>query len=111
MGGFGLSGKTRFGDSGSEIFAIESGDKTDADAFRTDGLTLILIAARAESFSIHGFRSAFTQEDGQDDGDIAKNDHWRNRSEGDRAARQIQQVKHDEEQEHKTRGGHRAGCK
>lgn len=56
MGGFRLSGKTRFDDSGSEIFAIESGDKTDADAFRTDGLTLILIAARAESFSIHGFR-------------------------------------------------------
>lgn len=55
MGRFGLSRKTRFDDSGSEIFAIENGDETDADAFWTNGFTLILISARTESFSIHGF--------------------------------------------------------
>ena len=59
MGGFRLSGKARFDDTGPEIFAIESGDETDADAFRTDSLTLILIAARAESFSIHGLQHRF----------------------------------------------------
>ena len=56
MGRFRLSGKTGFDDTGQEIFAIERGDETDADAFWTDGFTLILIAARAESFSIHGFQ-------------------------------------------------------
>ena len=55
-GRFRLSGQTGFNDTGSEIFAIERGDETDADAFRTDGFTLILIAARTESFSIHGFQ-------------------------------------------------------
>ena len=59
MGRFGLSGKTGFDDTGPEIFTIERGDETDADAFWTDGFTLILIAARTESFSIHGFQHRF----------------------------------------------------
>jgi hypothetical protein len=54
MGRLRFSRKAGFDDAGPEIFAIESGDETDADAFGTDSFTLILIAARTESLSIHG---------------------------------------------------------
>ena len=50
---FRLTGKAGFDDAGVEIFTIEVGNETYADAFGADGLALILIAARTKPFTIH----------------------------------------------------------
>ena len=51
---FRLGGKAGFDDAGPEIFAMKSSDEPDANAFWTHGFTLILIATRTKTFSIHG---------------------------------------------------------